>query len=105
VATVALIDGGGRGLVYGDFDGEHSLAALNLVAAGKIGFVHALAVDEGAVRGAEVSQENARRRYLKQTVVAREEAVFRQAEVCGLGTPYEKSIVLVEGKGAPYVGA
>jgi len=67
--------------------------------------VHALAVDEGAVGGAEVAKEDARRRYLKQAVVAREEAVFGQTEVCGLGTPYKKSIVLVEGKGAPDVGA
>ena len=95
----------GHGLVHSDFYCEHRLSALNFIAARKINFVDALAVDVRAVGGAEVAQEDARRGDFEQTVMAREKAVFGKTQVSGLGPPDEKGIVLVKGEGTPDVRA
>jgi hypothetical protein len=86
-------------------DFEDCLAALKSIAAPKKNFLHAFAVNERAVRRAQIAQETTRRRDLEQTMMPGKEAIFRQVEVGVFAAADQKRVVLIENKLLPVVRA
>ena len=88
-----------------DFNTQDCFAALNSIATVQEDFFDSLPINKSPVCRAEVAKKRARRIYLQQTMIAREETILREAQMRLRISTDQKRVVLGEGEDAALVRA